>query len=86
MRTIALSVTLVALVTGCASNESASGRASTEPYVTDTAVYHHPQTGDVRHCDNRIQGFFWWSGAMAFGECKSKLEEQGYIREGKKSS
>lgn len=46
----------------------------------DKAVYRHPRTGDVRYCENVI-GFFWWSGPAAYGECKSKLEEQGYIRE-----
>jgi hypothetical protein len=31
-------------------------------------------------------GLFWWSGATNYGACKSKLEEQGYVREDKKSS
>ncbi len=78
-----IAVAAVMLVAGCASSESAPGRAATEPYATTTTAYQHPQTGDIRHCDNRIQGWFWWSGAVAFGECKSKLEAQGYVREGK---
>lgn len=42
----------------------------------DVAVYRHPQTGDIRRCENTM-GLFWWSGATNYGACKSKLEEQG---------
>jgi hypothetical protein len=30
-------------------------------------------------------GLFWWSGATNYGACKSKLEEQGYVRDERKS-
>ena len=36
----------------------------------------------MRRCENTI-GLFWWSGVTNYGACKSKLEEQGYVRESK---
>ena len=43
------------------------------------AVYRHPVTGEVRECE-QAPGFFWWSGPLAYGACKSSLEAAGYIR------
>lgn len=82
-----LSVALATLVAGYASSESLPGATPTNYGANnsgafDVAVYRHPQTGDVRRCENTM-GFFWRSGATNYGACKSKLKEQGYVREGK---
>lgn len=85
-----LSMALITLVAGCASSESLAGATPTDYGANNSgafnvAVYRHPQTGDVRRCENTM-GLFWWSGATNYGACKSKLEEQGYVREDKTSS
>jgi hypothetical protein len=89
MRTAMLSVALMTLVVGCASSESLPGATPTNYGANNTgafdvAVYRHPQTGDIRRCENTL-GLFWWSGATNYGACKSKLEEQGYVRDERKS-
>ena len=82
-----LSMALMTLVAGCASSEPLPSATPTNygdnnSGAFDVAVYRHPQTADVRRCENTM-GLFWWSGATNYGACKSKLEEQGYVRESK---
>jgi hypothetical protein len=76
------------LIAGCASSESLPGASPTNygahnTGAFDVAVYRYPQTGDIRRCENTM-GLFWWSGATNYGACKSKLEEQGYVRDERK--
>jgi hypothetical protein len=76
------------VIAGCASSESLPGASPTNYGANNTgafdvAVYQHPQTGDIRRCENTM-GLFWWSGTTNYGACKSKLEEQGYVRDERK--
>ncbi len=48
--------------------------------TTTYAVYKHPVTGDVLECE-RIVGGGVVVGAL-YAECKSTLEQRGYIRSG----
>jgi hypothetical protein len=76
------------VIAGCASSESRPGASPTNYGANNTgafdvAVYRHPQTGDIRRCENTL-GLFGWSGATNYGACKSTLEEQGYVRDERK--
>jgi hypothetical protein len=76
------------VIAGCASSESLPGASPTNYGANNTgafdvAVYRHPQTGDIRRCENTM-GLFWWSGTTNYGACKSKLEEQGSVRDERK--
>jgi len=77
---------LMTLLAGCASTEPLPERETNygqnNAGAFNTAVYVNTQTGDIKHCDNTL-GSFWWSGPIAFGKCKSKLEAMGYVREDK---
>lgn len=74
----AIVIVVVCLVlAGCASSEPIS---SPSGQGFNHARYVHPQTGDVKFCENTM-GFFWWSGPVAYGECKSTLEKLGYQRQ-----
>ncbi len=79
---VSLRVLILALLLGgCSSAQSHPGRGDDLSYVPlDLAVYRHPVTQEVRYCENVI-GLFWWSGPIAYGDCKSELEQQGYLRE-----
>ena len=53
--------------------------------TTTYAVYKHPVTGDVLECERPVGGAGVVSGAVggtAYAECKSTLEQRGYVRSG----
>jgi hypothetical protein len=65
-------------LTGCVSSESLPG-----PGDGTGATYRHPQTGEVRRCEktlgNMVGGGLIGVG-VAYGNCKSDLESQGFVR------
>ena len=66
---------------GCATGgASQPGRGDNLAYTPfDVAVYQHPVTGEVRHCEHTM-GLFWWSGPLDYGACKDRLEADGFQR------
>jgi hypothetical protein len=73
---ICLLVTLLA--SGCVSSVPLPG-----PGDGTDAVYAHPQTGEVRHCENPGATAAFRGGilaANAYADCKSAAEEQGFVR------
>ena len=60
-------IALLLVVAGCVTNQY--------------AVYKHPVTGDVLECEQVSAGSPMFEGD-AYANCKTSLEEQGYVRAG----
>ncbi len=76
---IPLLVTLLA--SGCVSSIPLPG-----PGEGTRAVYVHPQTGEVQHCESAT----WFNngllGLNAYADCKTAAEAQGFVRRRDKES
>lgn len=72
------------LAAGCVSSVPLPG-----PGDGSGAVYVHPQTGEVRHCENPRWTSVYRGGilaASAYADCKTAAEEQGFVRRRDKES
>lgn len=77
-KSAALYLLVALLASGCVSSVPLAG-----PGDASDAVYAHPQTGEVRHCEKpRALGAFQGGilALNAYADCKTAAEEQGFVR------